>query len=189
MTRILRLSFFCVAGIVACLVNEALPRVQEDQQLQRKSDAAAQTNLKLRLLASLPVGIKITHSPNPARASVGGRSGFKFIWPYATSVRAMIGSVRIEEFGAFAWENGRWVFSNFTGRPYTATDFSDWYSCPNATLTPGRLCSDAHNWSGRRTLERGKTRWYFIGVDSKGKRVKGEAVIQHLPEVNGQLTK
>lgn len=189
MTRILRLSFFCVAGIVACLVNEALPRVQEDQQLQRKSDAAAQTNLTLRLLASLPVGIKVTHSPNPARASVGGRSGFKFIWPYATSVRAMIGSVRIEEFGALAWENGRWVFSNFTGSPYTATDFSDWYSCPNATLTPGRLCSDAHNWSGRRTLERGKTRWYFIGVDSKGKRVKGEAVIQHLPEVNGQLTK
>ena len=74
------------------------------------------------------------------------------------------------------------VFSNFTGKPYTPADFSDWYSCPNATLLPGRPCSDARNWSGRRTFEPGKTMWYFIAVNAKGKRVKGVAVVRHLPE-------
>lgn len=187
MRRILWLVFFCAISIGACFVNEALPGVQEDHRLQQQSDGNAHLNATLRRLASLPIGIKITHSPNPARARVGGRSGFNFAWPYTTSVQTISGSVKIEEFGAFAWENGRWVFSNFTGKPYSAADFADWYSCPNATLLPGRLCSDGYNWSGRRTLEPGKTRWYFIGVDAKGKRVKGEAVIRHLPAFGRQL--
>jgi len=181
------LAFFLAIGLVACFVNEALPGVQEDQRPQQQSDGHAQPNAKLRMLASLPIGIKITHFPNPARARLGGRSGFNFTWPYSTSVQTIGGSVKIEEFGAFAWEKGQWVFSNFTGKPYSAVDFADWYSCPNATLLPGRVCSDAHNWSGRRALELGKTMWYFIAVNAKGKRVKGEAVIQHLPAFGRQL--
>jgi hypothetical protein len=189
MRRILWPVFFCAIGIGACFVNEALPGVQEAQRLQQQSDANAQLNAKLRLLASLPIGIKIRHSPNPARPRVGGRSGFNFTWPYTTSVQTIRGSVKIEEFGAFAWENGRWVFSNFTGKPYSEVDFADWYSCPNARLLPGRVCSDAHNWSGRRALEAGKTMWYFIGVDAQGKRVKGEAIIQHLGAFGHHLPK
>lgn len=64
---------------------------------------------------------------------------------------------------------------------------SDEHAQLDATLLPGRVCSDAHNWSGRPTLELGKTMWYFIAVNAKGKRVKGEAVIRHLPAFGRQL--
>jgi hypothetical protein len=182
MRRTLWLPFFCAIGLGVCLANEALPGVQVDQRQQQKPDLSVQLKAKLRLVASLPNGLKITHSPNPTRARIGGRSRFNFTWPYTTSVQTINGSVTIEEFGAFAWENGRWVFSNLTDKPYSAADFSDWYSCPQATLLPGRPCTDAHNWSGRRTFEPSKTMWYVIGVNAKGIRVKGVAVVRHLPE-------
>jgi len=43
----------------------------------------------------------------------------------------------------------------------------------------GGQCSDPKNWSGRDELQESLTRWYFIGVDDRGRRVKGEAVIKH----------
>jgi hypothetical protein len=75
--------------------------------------------------------------------------------------------------------DGRWGFSTVTGEPYTPRDFGEWYSCPLAIVPRGGRCWDPKNWSGRDELREGLTRWYFIGVDERGRRVKGEAVIKH----------
>jgi hypothetical protein len=93
-------------------------------------------------------------------------------------VEALEGPVTISEFGAFAWFQGRWTFANFTEAPFTATDFADWYSCPDAKIVPGQRFTDPNNWAGGDHLRPGKTLWYFVGVTAEGKSVKGEAVIE-----------
>lgn len=145
--------------------------------------SAATTNT-LDELKQLPFGLKVLHTPDKVRADHDGRSGRAFTWSYKTSVAATNGSVVIVEFGAFVWHKDKWVFSNFTGKPFTSNDFADWYSCTGAKLVEGQEFSDGSNWSGGDTLRASKMRWYFIGVTSDGHRVKGEAVIEILPEVS-----
>jgi hypothetical protein len=134
-------------------------------------------------LASLPVGIEVTHTPNPVKAQQGGRSGVAYTYVYQTSVRSLEGTLTVQEFGAFSWSDGRWVFSNFTGKPFSPVEFADWYSCPNAQLVPGQTFADPQNWSGAFTLTGSKAKWYVIAVDEQGRRVKGEAVLEELPEL------
>jgi hypothetical protein len=90
----------------------------------------------------------------------------------------------VQEFGSFAWHDGKWVFSNFTGKVFSGQDFADWYSCPEGRLLPGSEATDPSNWSGGiEQLQAGKMRWFFIGTDDSGRRVKGEAVVELLAEV------
>ena len=94
-------------------------------------------------------------------------------------------TVRITEFGAFVWREGKWAQAgSFTGRPYNAQDFAEWYSCPNAVLEPKKTYVDPTNWSSDPELRSGRMRSYFIGVDEKGRRVKGEAVIELKGEID-----
>lgn len=138
---------------------------------------------KLDELKALPVGIVVSHTPNPVCAQRGGRSGSHYTWQFKTTVRAKHGSLRILEFGVFAWQGGRWVFSNYTGRLFGPKEFAEWYSCPDALVLAEAEYSDPSNWAGADTLRRGKARWYFIGVTEGGERVKGEALVEQEPIV------
>lgn len=136
-------------------------------------------------LKKLPVGIEVTHTPNPARASLteqGKRRG-KYTWWYKTQVQAKESGVRIEQFGSFVWLKGQWKFANYTRKPFATKDFSEWYSCPDGLLTPGKMFEDPTNWGSSNELSANKAWWYFIGVDEEGRRVKGEAVINGLGEL------
>jgi hypothetical protein len=147
-------------------------------------DSAAATTNKLAQLAKLPFGLKVVHTPGRVRAIHDGPSGRAFTWSYKTSVTATNRSVVLKEFGSFVWHDDKWVFSNVTGKPFTSADFADWYACPGAELAEGREFSDGNNWSGGDVLTGGKMKWYFIGVTSDGKQVKGEATVETLPEVS-----
>lgn len=133
---------------------------------------------KLRELASLPVGLIVTHYPNPTQARAVSDARWPYVWHYLTTVRALVGAIRIKEFGAFAWKDGAWEFSSLTGKPYSSRHFREWYSCPDGVVRSDSHCSDSRNWSRRSSPEDSQTLWYFIGVDEKGKRVKGEAIIE-----------
>jgi hypothetical protein len=147
-------------------------------------DAADVTTNKLDELEKLPFGLKVVQTPDKVRADREGRSGRAFTWSYKTSVTATNGSAVVEEFGSFVWREDKWVFSTFTGKPFTSRDFADWYSCPGAKLAEGQEFSDGSNWSGGDALHGGKMKWYFIGVASDGRRVRGEAIVEILPEVS-----
>src|SRR4051812_44597407 len=85
----------------------------------------------------LPEGIKVVHEPKAALATLTGKSErrAKYTWWYKTTVSATAGDVTVVEFGAFAWRDGRWVAgTTFTGRPYGAAEFAEWYKCPKAVL-------------------------------------------------------
>lgn len=144
-------------------------------------DAVA--NLSLADIRKLPVGLRVTHSPNPVRAVENGRSGHRYTWLYRTEVEALERSLTITEFGAFYLQNGEWTFGTFTGDPFTPEDFAEWYACPDAKLNPGQPFADPLNWSGGEQLREGKTIWYFIAVDDLGKHYHGEAMIHQLPEI------
>jgi hypothetical protein len=146
----------------------------------RDQPVAENIDPKFQEITALPVGLVVTHSPNPVKARRGGLSGTAYTWVFETSVTSVEEPVTVTEFGGFGWFEGRWVFANFTGIPFTAEEFADWYSCPGAKVTPGRSFTDPTNWSGDATLRSGKALWYFVGVTSDGRRVKGEAVIEKL---------
>jgi hypothetical protein len=136
-------------------------------------------------LDKLPEGIKVVHEPKTALATLTGKSErrLKYTWWYKTTVSAT--DVTIVEFGGFTWRDGKWV----SGKPFTAEEFAEWYKCPKAALQKGESYADPTNWSTDADLKTGKTRWYFIGVDAKGNRVKGEAVIELKAEIDPKKPK
>jgi hypothetical protein len=138
---------------------------------------------RLQKLATIPTGIEVTHAPNPVPAQKDGRSGRRYTWQYNTNVKTKGDPITVEEFGAFTWHNDRWVFANYTGEPFSGADFAEWYSCPGAKLLPGKTFTDPTNWTGGDTLSSGKMKWYFIGRDANGNKVKGEGVVETLPQV------
>lgn len=137
-------------------------------------------------LDKLPEGIKVVHEPKVALATLTGKSERrgKYTWWHKTTVSAIESEVRIVAFGGFVWEGGKWVFRSLTGKPYTENNFAEWYSCPKAVMKPRKFYTDPTNWSSDPELRAGKTRWFFIGIDAKGKRVKGEAVIELRAEID-----
>ena len=142
-----------------------------------------QVDPKERELDSLPVGMEVVHTPNPVKAEIDSSNRRRCV--YKTTVTATSGPLRMQEFGAFGWQDGRWSFSTMTGKPFTTQDFADWYSCPNAELETSASYADPHNFSGGSLHSRSKTKWYYIAVNEKGERVKGEAVVDELPAAGG----
>jgi hypothetical protein len=138
-------------------------------------------------LDKLSEGIKVVHEPRTALATLTGKSDrrAKYTWWYKTTVSATDGDVTITEFGALAWKDEKWVSGGtFTGKPYAAGEFAEWYQCPKAMLKKGKSFSDPTNWSTHTELRAGKIRWYFLGTDAKGIKVKGEAVIELKAEID-----
>lgn len=143
-------------------------------------------------LDKLPEGIKVVHEPATALATLTGKSErrAKYTWWHKTTVSSLGGDVTVVEFGAFMWQDGKWVGGgSFTGKPYTAAEFAEWYQCPKAVLKKGEAYTDPTNWSTDAELRAGKVRWYFVGTDAKGKRVKGEAVIELKAEIDPEKPK
>ena len=143
----------------------------------------AVSNEILRDLAALPGELIVEHSPNPVQGVRKPEGKYRYLWMYATSVCPREGAVTIEEFGCFFWaaDQERWLLSCFTGKPFTATDFADWYSCPGAVISEGIACADSSNWSSSGCQPVPKSMWYYIGRDATGRRVKGEAIVEQLP--------
>jgi hypothetical protein len=106
------------------------------------------------------------------------------------TVSAIDQDVTIIEFGALFQSDGRWVNGRtITGKPYTADELADWYKCPKALLKKGQSYSDPTNWSSAGELKAHKARWYFVGIDAKGRKVKGEATVECKAEIDPKKPK
>jgi hypothetical protein len=168
----------------AAATDAPAARLTVGQMLERAATAERSTDSNGPPdLDTLPVAIEVVHEPAHISAQRKGPSGRKYSWVYRTTVRSRGGPVVIIEFGAFVREGARWVLSNTGGRPRTQRQFAEWYGCPDGVLQPGEDYSDPENWSGSDTLRNRIKRWYFIGIDDRGRRVKGEAVCEELEEL------
>jgi hypothetical protein len=134
-------------------------------------------------LDAYPEGLQVTHAPNPVKANLeawGREVGYT--WWHRTTVKALSSGVRIEEFGALGWDGERWVFGTIIGRPFPPAEFADAYSCPGAFLPANQEFCDFNNYRTSENLAPSRVRWYFVGIDERGRRVKGEAIVEHLAE-------
>ena len=139
--------------------------------------------------------LEVTCTPNPVKARRGGPNGQRYEWVFETKVRAVDKPVRILDFGTFSRDRGRWVFTTPTGRPFSAKDFADWYSCPRAILRPGESFSTLNTVSSR-DLREWQASWYFRGVTPPGggvvvkgtAGVSGLAVLEAKGDVAGALS-
>lgn len=151
-----------------------------------ETNAVDDQDPKARELAALPVGIRVSHSPNPVKAQAGGRSGRRYTWLYETRVAPTSEDVSIVEFGALVRSRPRgdsWKLQTIYDRPFTAAEFAEWYSCPGGLLREGTACVDQANYTGGDQLHGFETRWYFIGRTRAGRLVKGEEIVRGSPEV------
>lgn len=126
----------------------------------------------------LPVGIRVTHSPDPALAATGVQDAYTFTWVFSTTVEAIERPLRVIEFGCFSELGDEWHFSTATGRPFNGGEFAEWYSCPDAELRPGEPAKDPKNWSAAQQLSADRMLWYYIALDEAGNAFRGEAVIE-----------
>jgi hypothetical protein len=134
-------------------------------------------------LDSIPTGLNVTYSPPLVEAQQGGRSGYRYTWSYSTSVSATGAPVTIEEFGALGWVNGEWVFRDQERKTFSPKMFAEQYDCSKAKVLSGKTYTCKDNWSGADKLRPYRCKWYFIGTDERGRRVKGEAIIEELPRL------
>jgi hypothetical protein len=132
----------------------------------------------LEEIRKLPEGLRVTHSPNPVSAVMGKDEGQPFAWEYSTTVEARHAELNIVEFGAFVLSNGNWRFATAAGRPFSAQEFAEWYSCTDGVLKPGKPAADPKNWSRRKILRSSRCIWYYIGKDAEGKLFRGEAELE-----------
>jgi hypothetical protein len=137
-------------------------------------------------LDKLPAGLTVTHYTQPALAAEtpNAKGLNKYTWFFKTTVRATDGDVNLTEFGCFSQAGRTWVFNTISGKPFTPKDFNDWYTCPKAALKKGKDYTDPRNWVTDAALRAGKVRWYYIGVDGSGRRVKGESTIELKAEID-----
>jgi hypothetical protein len=167
--------FYLVFCLVCALVTIGCSNTE--------TETAAEKPFELSDLEALPTGLVVTHSPNPVKAKKGGGSGYGYTWQYETTVESQSGPVAIEHFGSLADSSGNWVLINFTKKLFGPKEFEEWYSCAEATIQQGSSASDPTNWGGNNCLQHSKIRWFFVGKDEAGKRVKGEAIVEQLAQV------
>jgi len=147
------------------------------------SEVGQKSEPQLLDVESLPIGIRVSHSPNPVSAMQGGPSNRPYTWLHQTTVESIGKSLQIVEFGGFGWNGEQWILGNYTGKPFTSGDFASWYSCPDAIIEFGKEYSDPNNWTGGDNLSSSMTKWYFIGTDEAGNSYRGDAVIEMLPQL------
>jgi len=126
-------------------------------------------------LARLPEGLMVAHTPETVLPTFTGPSGGD--WLHRTTVAALAGPVTIVEYGYLVERNGSWYHARGSGEAFTAEDFADRFDCPGAVLMPGETYTFEWNRSFKENFPEQVGRWYFIGVDAGGNRVKGEATV------------
>ncbi|WP_425398083.1 hypothetical protein [Aeoliella sp.] len=145
----------------------------------------------LEELETLPIGLQVTHTPT----QVGGPTGpnhdptaWKYKWVFKTEVAALDRPITIEQFGILAWDGKCWILPP-NQRRYNCGildqgTFAEWYSCPDGEIAPGTAAVDPQNWAGSDELADFQQKWFFVGVDSSGKKYKGEAIVRFAADNN-----
>ena len=134
-------------------------------------------------LAALPVGIEVIRTcliRVRAERSVENRS--KRYWRFTTTVKATSEPLIVQEFGCLVRHRGKWVFNSNDG-PLTGEVFASLYACPGAQLVTSNRYSFTMDWNCGRDEFPADLKWYFIATNSRGKRVKGDAILEARPSL------
>lgn len=140
---------------------------------EKEVNGPHESEIILTELASLPQGLTVTYTPDTVETTFSGPSGVQ--WVHSTTVSSTVGPVKIVEYGFLLERNGRWTDETGIRNEYSAADFAENFGCPDAELLPGKSYTNEWNRSISDNLPEQAGKWYFIGLDAEGNRVKGEA--------------
>lgn len=165
-------AFLLLIGIVvsSCNVNNGV-----------KSDSK-KNNWPLKI-DTLPIGLKVTHSPSVVYATFNKKDPEKkgrYQLKHVTTVSPIEEDLEIIEFGSYSRYNNEWVLTTIYGRPFNREEFIKWYECEDGILKVGTSYSDKDNWIGKTNKLTGKEirgLWYFIGKNKKDKLFVGASEI------------
>ncbi|MFD1255626.1 hypothetical protein ACFQ3S_02355 [Mucilaginibacter terrae] len=124
---------------------------------------------KLRLL---PVGILMSHDPNPCYPV---KTGDTFYWIHNTKATAVYRELSVVECGSFIWYDDSGWHDNMH---YSPVDFAKAFNCPGAILKKGRTFTYQKNTRYGKQAYGGDALWYIIAKDKAGKLYKGIALIE-----------
>lgn len=133
-------------------------------------------------ISSLPIGIVVKHNHRKVYAeidSITPERGGRIKWKYKTTVSSIKDSLKIIEFGACVFTDGKWIEQTIYDRPFNNQEFADWYNCPDGVLIDKEKYSDNNNWtsSSEIGLVSSKSLWYYIGEDKNKKKYVGYSSI------------
>ena len=153
-----------------------------DQAIAESTDSSE----KLKELESMPVGIAVSHTPALVRYILNPSNVSGVEWQFSTTVSALAGPVTIIEFGYFVERNEQWElnYENELPLSFSASDFASAFDCPNAVMVPGKSYTNPKNQSAIDCVPEQLVKWYFIGIDADGGRVKGEAGAKLITELD-----
>ncbi len=136
---------------------------------------------------SYPVGIEVTNEPDTIYAELNDRGTKKYIWKHTTTIKAIKNDLKIVEFGTYNFKYGNWILGDYTKKPFTTRDFDKWYCrkkngiitfdyCIDGNISKGVEYIDPSNYCIRNdSLVNRNGLWYYVGVDSTGKKFMGYA--------------
>ncbi|MGV3638072.1 MAG: YceI family protein [Flavobacteriales bacterium] len=136
-----------------------------------EADDTEADRLLPKLLRGLPVGLVGAHDPNPVNAVF---EDSMYVWKHNTTIRSVVGDVKLVEFGSFVWTDAGW----YHRLADTPEQFAQLYDCPKAELKAGVVYTDPASWRQQETLSGGDALWYYIVEDATGKRWKGTALVE-----------
>ena len=139
--------------------------------------------LQIADIDQLPMGLIVRHLPARVQATIeDGPGGKAWRWEFRTAVSAMADAT-IVGFAAFRWDGERWVPRHPANAFFTRGDFAEWYRAPEGKVPAGAECADATNFCNATALAAERVKWVYVADTASGRRVKGEAVVELLPEL------
>lgn len=180
----LKIALFCV--LIICISIGCNQQNENNEENNKNISSSKNINLSLPdVIKDLPVGISVINEPDTIYAEINIKPGKKFIWKHTTTIKALYNDLKILEFGTYNYKNDTWVLGDSSKKPYNSTDFDKWYCrkkngiitfdyCKEGYITKNMEFIDPSNFCVRKdSLVSRDGLWYYIGVDSTGKKVMG----------------
>lgn len=126
-------------------------------------------------ISNLPDGLTVTHTPDTVEPTLLGPGGHE--WLHRTTVTSEVGPVTIVEYGYVVEKDGYW-YRAVGEEGFSSQDFAKRFGCPEARIEAGATYTNEYTRSIKDNMPEQTARWYFIGVDAEGNKVKGEATVK-----------
>lgn len=153
-TLIIIIFLFNISGLIAQNVWSDKTRVLPDK------------------LRGLPVGIRMSHDPNPCHPELIDSI---YYWKHHTKAIAIDKQLTVVECGSFIWYSASGWQANITLSP---AEFAEAFNCTSAVLKVKRTYTYQKNWRYGKQPYGGDALWYVIAKDKNGKLYKGYALIE-----------
>ncbi len=129
-------------------------------------------------LRRVPVGLTLTHAPNPVYPAPDSAHPGGYRWHHTTTVCSTVGALTVVECGSFIWYSAAGWQANLL---YSPAEFAVLFACPAGQLRAGQAYTFPTNdrtTASARGLFGGDALWYILARDAQGRLYKGTGLIE-----------